>query len=229
LRFEVLNTGVSGYNTRQELATLREIGLRLAPDVIVLNVCLNDSDPVKQLYGVALKNETKVSGWADVNLRTMVESSYLLTLLKHAVTKVIKLVGGNVRTLNSPKLFLDSRVRETAWQKMKATMAEIHEEASQAGIPMAVIIYPYSSQLSLPADQRVPQQDLLAFFATRGVPALDATPAYTKLGQSMFIDEYVHLSPQGHRQIAAAIADHLLAHGLLPVATLGRPNERTGG
>lgn len=223
MRFEVLNTGVSGYNTRQELATLREIGLGLAPDIIVLNVCLNDSDPVKQLYGVALKNETTVSGWSDVNVRTIVDSSYLLTLLKHAVTDVIKRTGGNVRTLNSPKLFLDSRVREAAWQKMKAAMAEIHEEASQAGIPMAVIIYPYSSQLSLPAERRVPQQDLLAFFSARGVPALDATPAYADSGQAMFVDEYVHLSPQGHKRIAAAIADHLLAHGLLPVTTPGRP------
>src|SRR5688572_1079159 len=70
MRFEVLNLGVSGYNSRQELASLRELGMQFAPDLVVLNVCLNDSDPPKHLYGIALKNETSIKGWSDLNFRT---------------------------------------------------------------------------------------------------------------------------------------------------------------
>ena len=40
---EVLNFGVSGYNTQQEVETLREKGLRYSPDLVVLAVCVNDA------------------------------------------------------------------------------------------------------------------------------------------------------------------------------------------
>jgi lysophospholipase L1-like esterase len=218
-RFQVLNLGVSGYNTSQELATLRELGLKFAPDVIVLNVCLNDSDPVKQLYGVSLKNKTRITGWSDVNLRTIVDISYVLTLLKHASTDVLKAAGVDVKSLNSPGLFLDSRVREKAWQLMKNDMREIHATAKSAGMPLTAIIYPYSSQLSLSSENRVPQQDLIGFFSTEQVPAMDATPVYQDLGQAMFVDGYIHLSAQGHARIAAAIEKHLALHEMLPATT----------
>jgi lysophospholipase L1-like esterase len=42
-RFEVLNFGVSGYNTQQEVETLRDKGLRYSPDLVVLAYCLNDT------------------------------------------------------------------------------------------------------------------------------------------------------------------------------------------
>lgn len=42
-RFEVLNFGVSGYNTQQEVETLRQKGLVYAPDLVVLAYCSNDT------------------------------------------------------------------------------------------------------------------------------------------------------------------------------------------
>ncbi len=39
---EVLNFGVSGYNTQQEVAMLADRGLAFDPDLVVLQYCLND-------------------------------------------------------------------------------------------------------------------------------------------------------------------------------------------
>ena len=41
-RFEVFNFGVLGYNTMQEVETLKEKGLQFSPDVVVVAYCLND-------------------------------------------------------------------------------------------------------------------------------------------------------------------------------------------
>lgn len=43
-RFEVLNMGVAGYNTLQEIELLKTRGLRFDPDIIVLNYSLNDRE-----------------------------------------------------------------------------------------------------------------------------------------------------------------------------------------
>lgn len=42
LRAEVVNTGVWGYNARQEVATLRWKGLVFQPDIVVIGLCGND-------------------------------------------------------------------------------------------------------------------------------------------------------------------------------------------
>ncbi|MGB7324039.1 MAG: SGNH/GDSL hydrolase family protein, partial [Rubripirellula sp.] len=85
IKVESLNLGVTGYNSRQELAMLKEVGFRFDPNVVVLNVCLNDSDPVKVVVQAGLKNTTAVSKWSDINIRTVVDSSYVLTFLKNTV------------------------------------------------------------------------------------------------------------------------------------------------
>ena len=225
---EVLNLGVSGYNSRQELATLRDLGLRFSPDLIVLNICLNDSDPVKHLYGLALKNETRFTRWSDLNIRTVVDWSYLLTLVKHRLIWLVDAYGGNLKLLNSPKLFLDTRVRETAWQDMKAAIREMHQVAVGAGIPMAAVIYPYRSQVGLSSEDRIPQQDLLAFLGGLGVPALDATPAYQDAPERMFVDGFIHLSPYGHSRIADALRAFLAGNGLLPFVEAPRNDVGSG-
>lgn len=43
---EVINFGVSGYNTQQEVETLRVRGTAYAPDVVILQYCLNDRELV---------------------------------------------------------------------------------------------------------------------------------------------------------------------------------------
>jgi lysophospholipase L1-like esterase len=215
-RFEVLNLGVSGYNTRQELATLRQLGLQFAPDLVVLNVCLNDSDPVKEIVRSGLRNRTSIHRLSDINLRTVIASSYLLTLVKDSFVKLLRRHGTALTVLNSPTIFVDSRVRESAWTGMKGDMEEIARVTRERGIPLVALIYPYGSQINLPAEKRIPQQDLLRFFSGIGVPALDLAPLYESNGPGMFIDNHVHLSPAGHRIIAGGIRGFLSEKAVLP-------------
>lgn len=43
-RYEVLNMAVPGYNTQQEVETLRAKGLRFSPDIVIVGWCANDYD-----------------------------------------------------------------------------------------------------------------------------------------------------------------------------------------
>lgn len=215
--YEVLNLGVSGYNTGQELATLRELGLRFSPDLIVLNVCLNDSDPVRKVTPLGLKNDVAIHGFGDINFRTILQSSYLISMTKYALfTQLEKSYPGFVGKLNSPELVIDPRMREKGWSTMKEEMQALSELAREQQIPLAIVIYPYSSQVGLPPERMKPQQDLLAFAAASGIPALEPSAVYLHQPQDMFADQFIHLSPYGHRVMARAIQDFLAARGLLP-------------
>src|SRR5262249_40224164 len=44
IRYEVLNAGVPGYNTHQELIHLREVGIMYNPDLILLGFNMSDAE-----------------------------------------------------------------------------------------------------------------------------------------------------------------------------------------
>jgi lysophospholipase L1-like esterase len=56
-RFEVLNLGVGNYNTVQEIARLRHLGLQFEPDLITLGYFINDAEPTpKPSRGFLIEN-----------------------------------------------------------------------------------------------------------------------------------------------------------------------------
>jgi hypothetical protein len=63
----VYNLRVTGYNTHQELATLVEVGVNLSPDIVILNLCLNDSDPVMMVWQAGLRKKARISNLGDIN------------------------------------------------------------------------------------------------------------------------------------------------------------------
>ena len=224
LKFEVLNLGVSGYNTKQELAILRELGLKLDPDIVVLNVFLNDSDPVKKVGAYGLSNRTTISKLSDINVRIIVNSSYVLTFMRSTtiglIKKYVRNPGAVLSVLNSPGIMINSRVKESAWEVMKTHMEEIYYLAQANEIALVVVIYPYMSQIVYPDVRREPQMDLLEFWRARGVPVLDTIPEYEVGGETMFQDAYVHLSPYGHQRIATAILRFLRDSNSLPQSSV---------
>ncbi|MCX5704042.1 MAG: hypothetical protein NT066_06105 [Candidatus Omnitrophica bacterium] len=50
LHYEVLNFGVEGYNTLQELEQLKTKGLKYNPDLVILNYVLNDPEPGEYFF-----------------------------------------------------------------------------------------------------------------------------------------------------------------------------------
>jgi hypothetical protein len=119
-------------------------------------------------------------------------------------------------TLNSPTYLINARIHENAWGAMKDDMNKILDITREHEIPLAVVIYPYSSQIGLDEQEREPQRDLVRFWNERHVPVLDAVPVYQDATQTMFEDGVVHLSTYGHQRIASVIQEFLHDSKLLP-------------
>lgn len=129
LHYEVLNFGVEGYNTLQELEQLKTKGLKYNPDLIILNYVLNDPEPGEYFFNKAFF------------MRHSALVRYFTYRIKKALIKRER-KKLNIRSeiehfyyLHQPKYFV--RVREAILE-----MAEI---ARKCGRKLVVVIFPTSS------------------------------------------------------------------------------------
>ena len=66
------NLGVGNYNTTQELALFRDVGVRMKPDIVVLTYFINDAEPIPTYPRVT---------WLDLNSAAWIVTSYRLDSL----------------------------------------------------------------------------------------------------------------------------------------------------
>ncbi len=200
----VLNTGVGGYNTVQELGVLRKLGPVLQPDLLLLTYTTNDhetfSGPVNPQSRATLEGKSP----PEV-IQLLLGRLWLYRLVYHVA------LYGNLGF--SPSVTDDSATRNAGWRDSMASLGEIARAATDAGVPLVVIFYRMSVQEApqLLADVTaavapVPVVDSAAWFAGRDVLALTNSR----------VDP--HPNGQGHAVLAGGIAKYLLASGLIPPA-----------
>jgi len=251
--FRVINTGVNGYATSQELRILRE-SLRFQPDFVALGFCMNDvTDPFVN---------DKARGGVDLDYHGVWQSqSPLLGYLFNEtgagrLLQKFRARGASARkaklleTYNIREMALGSRSSprfQEAWKLVLDDLAEIHRTTSEQGLPLLLMVFPFTFQLSEP-EARVPQQILADFARERGIDLIDFTspfearvfqdrellawlrgrgysPAEIERFFAWRIDELFldsdHLTAEGHRLVAEQISAHLEQKGLIAPARDG--------
>jgi lysophospholipase L1-like esterase len=122
---EVLNFGVNGYSTLQEAALLDELVDRFAPDMLVLQYCMNDFYPSEQPY------------------RWFVDHSpfYLIDQVESLIEQR-KAIG------YPPVAYWETLYRQdtAGWQNVSNGFTRIARYAADHDIPVLLVIYPLVSQ-----------------------------------------------------------------------------------
>ncbi len=116
-RVEVINAGVSGYGTWQELRWLQETGLALDPDVIIVQTHLNDA--ADNLWGTL--------GWQQGSDSWLVRTSMLARLISR-VSSARQVGSGDAPCATDWKVDAD----QVCWQRTEELLSEIQREASGA-------------------------------------------------------------------------------------------------
>lgn len=89
---EVLNLGVSGYETDQEVEFLKEVGLKYAPDLVLLGYCLNDSNYASfEMDWFHAKLDARVKDWHGSPYRKTLQILYQHSKLLNLLDRNIKL------------------------------------------------------------------------------------------------------------------------------------------
>jgi hypothetical protein len=210
LRSEVLNFGVEGYNTQQEVESLKDKGLRYKPDLVVLAYCPNDRDwPAHHLYLELLEEESGSGAVAAVRLSPLLRRSALYLFVRYRV----------LDDWMMKRRMDDGRIKELFDLVQKDTVEEyfgvLAGLSRQNGFKVLVAVFPYIDDLNdyKHLDQDIWVQGLSAKHGFAHYDLLDAFRKCAKLtGQTIAFDD-VHPNNIGHvcagRVLASFIVDRV--------------------
>lgn len=124
-RFEVLNFGVGGYSTRDELAAFEHEVRTFRPRLVLLGYVLNDPeiDPVQPLHAYF----APTAWWQRFHLTRLVARA--------ANARAVERYGGGNYTR-----YLHAEPRK--WGSVVVAFAHLHELAEADGFEVAVVIFP---------------------------------------------------------------------------------------
>ncbi len=231
-RVEVVNTGVNGYGTAQELLVLRDQGLALQPDVVVVAFFWNDvGNNFNRTFPRFELKEGKLV-WpeamvipADVATPAPKRRAWLrYSYLYRFVSDRLKMVSFRLKLLLHLPLettdFVGDADRESAWQLTAALIREIRDEATSIGARTVVAMIPDQVQVEPdvrvvglePADYSM-QERLRAICSALDVSVLDLLPplreAFAKEGKPLYYAHDRHLRARGHEIVAGALRAEL--------------------
>lgn len=202
---EVLNFGVSGYSTYQEVELLERSAMRFAPDVILWQFHDNDAaDPV-------------VDGAnGDFGLYYQRPRSYFLQFLKRRVVHLRQ--RWSWRDPTAQALTGDLKLQLFYWERIGRAFHRVKQLADSEGIPVLVFLYPTwprgNSWDAYPVQAREMRLRIAKRFHDLGFRVLDLQPGLQEHDPATFRmapDDAWHPNAAGHAWMGRRIADWMIS------------------
>jgi lysophospholipase L1-like esterase len=208
-RAEVINLAVSGYNTQQEVETLREKGLQYHPDLVLVAYTMSSREHVDgDILKTLLEAERRQGGLSSARVDSWLVRSALYRFLRFRVLRAM--TARRAAPEPDPQHYLDLVSADTVapyFGTLRQLADQHHFQVMIAVFPRFVrtfSYYPFGRQHQFVGDlarrNGFALVDLL-------VPFSDCRKA---AAEPISSDNY-HPSPYGHRCAAQAIAQAVLA------------------
>lgn len=224
-RFEVVNLAVDGYGPGQSLLRLEREGLRFAPDVVVMNVCLeNDfADAVSPTFlydGSHPKPYFRLERGELVlhDRQLRLSSRERLGLLLREQSRALGALTALLVRAPAPAHWLDRReaaLRDPGAEALTvALVSRMRARAAGAGAAFLVALHPGRDSLRRRSHWA---KALIGAPGLRGSPVIEMREEYRARGRdagSLIMDHVGHLTADGHRAAAAVLAEALVRAGL---------------
>jgi hypothetical protein len=206
LRYQVLNFGVPGYGTWQELSVLKEKTLAYDPDLVILAFVMNDLFDNNQAGKLGYLNMMRVQGIA----KFLREHSAFYRWMRERVLSVEAQVA-----LRDPCAGGDPQF---CWETTRQLLDQMVDTTRQRGVKFVLVVFPIRSQ-TLGPDPNIEaryQQVLTGYARDKGIPKVDLLKAFTEnKDDELFVDDY-HPTEIGHSIATIEMIEQLDAQGVLP-------------
>ncbi len=192
----VINSGVGGYNTVQEVTYFKQEGINLQPDLVLLTYVPNDIEEKKKPYDPW--TETSMSGKPfPAMLKIMAGKLWLYRLAHHTYRYAI------LELLDEKSLARSEN--GTGWRRSMSALSELVGICRERKIPLILFF------------KRTDPEAKNLLFAdvgrhAQGVPVKDMAPWFAGLNVSSLQNSRVdtHPNAEGHRVMAEHMADDLV-------------------
>ncbi len=213
-RFEVINAALSGRDTWEEAALLEHRILPLDPDLVVLQICMNDHvrlaapDPST---GVGVFGEQPWYGYSSL-LRLLDDRMEGFRKIHVNVLRGLGLEhpSGNQFLMN--QMVTPSQLSDVSahWEDWSRELLRIRDLAQGQGAQVLFAVFPTSFRMEEGAEETLPE--LTAFARENGIPLLDMISFYGT-DTRKYLRDYTHPTRLGHwvaaREMEAVIAAYL--------------------
>jgi lysophospholipase L1-like esterase len=200
---EVLNFGVSGWQTRDEIIFLSEFAMKFKPDLVLVVYVLNDAD---RAGGLDFWN----------NFRRTYENRKLnhSYLLSYIYARIARTVYGR-RYIDS--LLESALMEKEKWDASFRQLLRGQELAKRGGFKYGVLIFPFMYELTDEYPFKPLNKMISDYCENHNIPVNDILPAFRGIP---YTDLWVHGSDQhpnekSHRIAAEAMAEFVLKENLL--------------
>ncbi len=213
-KIEVLNFGVYGYNTEQEVAVIKEHVLKYHPDMIIMLYTLNDPDVEFQFILSRVEEKKTVSGSVKKFLNDHIYLYKIAARIYYTQSQIKKNKNLSILTFY-PKLHNKSY---PGWKMVEQKFSEMSDLSRYERIPIVLFIQPELYKLSGEYPFAAIHAQVIAEAKARGIPAYDLFPYFKggnprELRVSNFEDR--HPNKRGHKIIAEGIMDILAKNNFL--------------
>ena len=238
VRFEVMNGGVGGYGTFQELVFLREFGLAHKPDLILVQFYSNDvRDNMKyqKFWNTVYPDSSNFLHTSSVStdiVALLEEHSHVYHFFRWRFNILKSVLGVSMLTDFDDLMVMTQETSseiEKGWELTRKLYLEIWDLARTNQAGFALMVVPNKAQVvqneqhdvwieEQKLDMTKPIRILQEFGFQNRIPVLDLLPDLLAAGetQALYYDWDGHWNSSGNRVAAVAILDFLEAEELIP-------------
>ncbi|HEX2223417.1 MAG TPA: SGNH/GDSL hydrolase family protein, partial [Thermoanaerobaculia bacterium] len=213
---EVLNFGVSGYNTRQEVETLKDKGLRFDPDLVLLAYTLNDRE---RMDGDILKTLLEAEGKSpeSAGLRRthpLLVKSALYRLVRF---RVLPRQAVPAESQDAQNARVAQGIKQVSGDTVAPSFAELARVAEAERIPVMVAVFPRFARFFSRYPFRDQHDFVRGLSSQHGFHHLDLFEDFRACKRStdepLAVDVF-HPTAAGHRCAAEAMARFIVEQRL---------------
>ena len=218
---EVVNAGIPGYTTYQELEFLKIHGLDMQPDLVVLGFVFNDvyhpylHRPTKDTV-IGPEPATKLFRFNPyVYPQKLLASSYFAHEVADGATVFWNKLKGRPGFAFERRGDFYLAWKEYGWIHTKGLIGQMKARLAERGARLAVVVFPVSEQVD---DQRSKPDDAYVLFPQRRIreicddlqiPRLDLTEAIRRTGGPTLFSDYLHLNGKGNDVVSDELERYL--------------------